>query len=192
MEDGGGCGAGGGYAARSPSRVGFGEEAGDLAPAGSFAGLARFADQDDEEIESVTSGAHAAVRSRTGEVAEGSQELKENGGGIGFCVRGKTANGEAGQTVECGAGQCSWWGRGGPGWKDHRWLRLFFGVGFLEFVVFLRLFLLLRKREPPPGRESLLRGVWRVLARPPGGPGKQAALYAVVLWRRVSAACGKG
>src|ERR1700692_4868067 len=41
-------------------------------------------------------------------------------------------------------------------------------------------------------RNCHLRWVWRVLARPPGGPGKQAALYAVVVWQRVLAACGKG
>jgi hypothetical protein len=40
--------------------------------------------------------------------------------------------------------QCRRWGRGGSEWKNDRWLRLSFGVGFLEFVVFLLLFLLLR------------------------------------------------
>jgi hypothetical protein len=35
-------------------------------------------------------------------------------------------------------------GGGGSEWKNDRWLRLSFGVGFLEFVVFLLLFLLLR------------------------------------------------
>src|ERR1700761_41910 len=89
VEDGGGCGAGGGYAARRPERAGFGEEAGDLAPAGSFAGLARFADEDDEEIEAVTRGADAAMRGGADEVAEGSQELEENGSGIGLGMWGK-------------------------------------------------------------------------------------------------------
>jgi hypothetical protein len=45
--------------------------------------------------------------------------------------------------------QCRRWGRRGSGWKDHRGLRLFFGVGFLEFVVFLLLFLLLRNVDLP-------------------------------------------
>ena len=100
MEDAVGCGAGGGDAARGPARVDFGEETGDLAPAGSFAGLARFADQDDEEIEAVTGGADAAVRGGADEVAEGGQELEEDGSGIGFGVRGKAADGETGKTVE--------------------------------------------------------------------------------------------
>jgi hypothetical protein len=62
MNDGVGCGAGGGYAARNPIRVGFAEEASDLTPAGSFAGLAGFAHQYDEEVEAVTSGADCAMR----------------------------------------------------------------------------------------------------------------------------------
>jgi hypothetical protein len=49
--------------------------------------------------------------------------------------------------MESRAGQRGRRGRGGSGWKDHRSLRVFAGVGFLEFVVFLPLFLLLRKRE---------------------------------------------
>jgi hypothetical protein len=147
VEDGAGCGAGGSHAARRPERVGFGEEAGDLAPAGSFAGLARFADENDEEIEAVTGGTDAAVRGGTDEVAEGRQELEEDGGGIGLSMWGKCTDEETGYTVEGGGVQCGWWGHGGSGWKNHRWLRFFFGVGFLEFVVFLRLFVLLRKRE---------------------------------------------
>jgi hypothetical protein len=82
MEDGAGCGAGGGHATRRPEWVGFGEEAGDLAPAGPFAGLTRFADENDEEIEAVTRGTDAAVRGGADEVAEGSQELEEDGGGM--------------------------------------------------------------------------------------------------------------
>ena len=100
MSDAVGCGAGGGYAARDPSRVGFVEEAGDLTPAGSFAGLAGFADQDDEEVEAVTGGSHGAMRRGADEVAEGGEELEEDGSGIGFGVRGKTADGKAGKTVE--------------------------------------------------------------------------------------------
>ena len=107
-----GCGAGGGYAARRPERVGFGEEAGDLAPAGPFAGLARFADEDDEEIEAVARGTDAAVRGGADEVAEGGQELEEDGGGIGLGVRGEGADEETGDTVESRAVQRRWWGRG--------------------------------------------------------------------------------
>ncbi len=57
-----GGGAGGGDAARDPEGVYFGEEAGDLTPAGSFTGFAGFADQDDEEVEAVTGGTDGAVR----------------------------------------------------------------------------------------------------------------------------------
>ncbi len=116
MEDAVGCEAGGGDAARSPTRVDFGEETRDLAPAGSFAGLARFADQDDEEIEAVAGGAHAAVRCVADEVAEGGQELEENGGGIGFGVRGKAADDETGKTVEGGFAEYGMLGRGGRLW----------------------------------------------------------------------------
>jgi hypothetical protein len=84
------------------------------------------------------------VRGGADEVAEGRQELEEDGGGIGLSMWGKCTDEETGNTVEGRAVQCRRWGRGGSGWKDHRWLRLFFGVGFLEFVVFLPLFLLLR------------------------------------------------
>ena len=86
-------------AAPGPETIDFGEEAGDLPPACSFAGLARFADQYDEEIEAVTGGAHDAVGRGAGEVAEGGQELQEDGSGIGFGVRGKATDGEAGKTV---------------------------------------------------------------------------------------------
>ena len=94
-----GCGAGGGDAAPGPQTVGFGEEAGELAPACSFAGLARFADQYDEEIEAVTGGSHDAVGRGADEVAKGGQELQEDGSGIGFGVRREATDGEAGKTV---------------------------------------------------------------------------------------------
>ena len=100
VDDAIGCGAGGSYAARDPTRVGFVEEAGDLTPAGSFAGLAGFADQYDEEVEAVTGGSDGAMRRGADQVAEGSEELQEDGSGIGFGVRGKSADGKAGKTVE--------------------------------------------------------------------------------------------
>jgi len=98
-------------------RVGFGEEAGDLAPAGPFAGLARFADENDEEIEAVTRGPDAAVQGGADEAAEGRQELEEDGGGIGLSMWGKCTDEETGNTVESRAGQCRRWGRGLSGWK---------------------------------------------------------------------------
>ena len=100
MEDGAGCGASGGDAACGPERVCFGEEAGDLAPAGSFAGLARFADEDNEEIETVARGTDTTVRDRADEVSEGSQELKEDGGRVGFGVWGEATNDATGDTLE--------------------------------------------------------------------------------------------
>jgi hypothetical protein len=140
MEDAVGCGARGGDAARGPTRVGLGEEAGDLAPASSFAGLARFADQDDEEIEAVTGGAHEAVGRGADEVAEGGQELQEDGSGIGFGVRRKATDGETGKTVEGVVGQCGWWGRRGSGWQGERRLGILVGIGFLGVVAFLLFF----------------------------------------------------
>ncbi len=98
-------GARGRYAARDPTRVGFVEEVGDLTPAGSFAGLAGFAGQYDEEIEAVTGGAGHAVRRRAGHVAEGGEEMQEVGRGIGFRVQRKTADSKARQAVEGGFGE---------------------------------------------------------------------------------------
>ncbi len=51
-----------------------------------------------------------AVRRGADEVAEGGQELQEDGSGIGFGVRGKATDGEAGKTVEGRIGES---GRGG-------------------------------------------------------------------------------
>jgi hypothetical protein len=99
-------------AMRGPAWVDFCEEAGDLAPAGSFAGLAGFADQDDEEIEAVAGGADAAVKRGADEIAEGGEELQQDGGGIGFSVRGKAADDEAGKSVEGGIGERRRRGRG--------------------------------------------------------------------------------
>ena len=128
MEDAVRCGAGGGDASCGPDGVGIGEEAGDLAPAGSFAGLAGFADQDNEEIEAVTCGAYAAVRDGADEVAEGRQELEEHGSGMGFGVRGKAADGETGEAVERRVGEFQRRGRGGAGGKVRVGAGVFDGV----------------------------------------------------------------
>ncbi len=68
----------------------------------------------------MTGGSHDAVRRGAGEVAEGSQELQEDGRGIGFGVRGEATDGEAGKAVESRIGQC---------WRSNslRW-----GSGFLD------------------------------------------------------------
>jgi hypothetical protein len=159
MEDGSRCGASGGDATCRPERVCFGEEAGDLAPAGSLAGLARFADEDNEEIETVARGTDTAVRDWADEVAEGSQELEEDGGRVSFRVWGEAANDATRDTVESRDGKRGRWGRGGCEWKRDRRLGVFAGVrvigvrvleslGFLLlfFQLFLLLFLLLRER----------------------------------------------
>jgi hypothetical protein len=99
-------GAGGGDAARRPERVCFGEEARDLAPTRTFAGLARFADEDNEEIKTVARGTDKAVRGGADEVAEGGQELEEDGGRIGFGVWGEAADDATCDTVESRCGQC--------------------------------------------------------------------------------------
>jgi hypothetical protein len=99
-------------AVRGPAWVDFCEEGGDLAPAGSFASLTGFADQDDEEIEAVTGGADAAVKRRADEIAEGGEELQQDSGGISFGVRSKAAHDEAGKAVEGWIGECRRRGRG--------------------------------------------------------------------------------
>ena len=81
MEDASRCGASGGDAARGPERVRFGEEAGDLTPTGPFAGLARFADENNEEIETVAGGTDTAVRGWADEVAEGGQNWRRTAAG---------------------------------------------------------------------------------------------------------------
>ena len=61
-----------------PSSPGLGVSV-DLTPARSFAGFAGFADQDDEEVEAVTGGADRAVRRGAEDVAEGGEDLQEDG-----------------------------------------------------------------------------------------------------------------
>jgi hypothetical protein len=100
MDEADGCRAGGGDAAGDPKVVGFREEAGDLAPAGSLAGLAGFAYQDDEEVKAVTGGLNRTVRAGPNEVAESGEELQENRGWIGFGVRRDGADNRSGETVE--------------------------------------------------------------------------------------------
>jgi hypothetical protein len=95
-----------------PAAVCFGEEAGDLAPAGPFAGLARFTGEDKEEIETVARGTDTAVRRWANDVAEGSQELEEDGRRVGFSVWGEATNDAASDTVESRDGYCEWWGCG--------------------------------------------------------------------------------
>jgi hypothetical protein len=105
--------AGGDNAVGVPAGIGFGEEASDLTPAGSFAGFTGFSDQDDEQIETVTGGADEGVGGRSDKVSEGGEQLKENGDGIGFGMGREAADDVAGQTVESWFGQCGQGGIGG-------------------------------------------------------------------------------
>ena len=159
MEDAVRSGASRRHAARDPTRVGFGEEAGDLTPAGSFAGLAGLADQYDEEIEAVTGRAGHAVRPRAGHVAEGGKELQKDGRGIGFGVQREALDSEAGQAVQGGFRESGRCGRA-----------RFFEVGERVLGWGLR-------------RRPVLLTAWR-LART-GRSARQAALRGAVRWRRV-------
>lgn len=100
MKDAVGSRAGGVYAARDPERIGLVEEVGDRTPAASFAGLAGFTDQYNEEIKAVTGGADHAMRCRANHVAEGGKELQQDGHGIGIDRQREGADGEPGKTVE--------------------------------------------------------------------------------------------
>ena len=51
------------------------------------------------------------MRRGADQVAEGSEELQEDGSGIGFGVRGKTTDYKAGKTVE------GWFGQRGRSWR---------------------------------------------------------------------------
>jgi hypothetical protein len=100
VEDGAGCGASGGDAACRPEWVCFGEEGGDLAPAGSFASLAGFADEDHEEIEPVARGTDTAVKGRPDEIAKRGQELEKDGGQVSLGMRGEAIHDATRDTVE--------------------------------------------------------------------------------------------
>jgi hypothetical protein len=57
-----------------------------MTPAGSLAGFAGVADEDDKEVQIVACGFDHAVRRRAGHIAKGGEKLEENGGGIGLGV----------------------------------------------------------------------------------------------------------
>jgi hypothetical protein len=73
--------------------IDFSEEAADLVPACSLAGLAGFADQHHEKVETVPGSIDHAVGSGASGIAEGGQKLEENGGGWSLGVRGQGAYG---------------------------------------------------------------------------------------------------
>ena len=78
----------------------FREEALDVAPTGALAGLAGLADEHHEEIEAMVCGADEAVRARSCCVAEGGQELEENGRRIRLSVGRKRTDDLTGKTVQ--------------------------------------------------------------------------------------------
>jgi hypothetical protein len=107
-----------------PGVVDFSEEAADLVPAGSLAGLAGFADQHHEKVETMAGGIDHAVGRGTNGVAERGQQLEEDGGGMGLAVRGQGAYGQPRGAVECGIAED--WIRGRTGlWRcGGRWVVL--------------------------------------------------------------------
>jgi hypothetical protein len=60
-------------------------------------------------------GIHHAVGRGTNGIAERGQQLEEDGGGMGFAVRGQAAHGQPRDAVECGIADD--WIRGRTGWR---------------------------------------------------------------------------
>ncbi len=92
----------GGDAIGDPGLVDFSEEAADLVPACSLAGLAGLADQHHEKVETMAGSIDHAVGRGTNGIAECGQQLEEDGGRMSFCVWGQAAYGQPGDAVECG------------------------------------------------------------------------------------------
>src|SRR5580704_15088280 len=102
-----------------PRAIDFREEAADLVPACSLARLAGFADQHDEKVESMAGSIDHAVGRGTNGIAERGQQLEEDGGGMGFAVRGQAAYGQPRDSVKCGIAED--WIRGRTGrWRGAR------------------------------------------------------------------------
>jgi hypothetical protein len=92
--------ASGGDTFGDPRAIDFREEAADLVPARSLAGLAGLADQDHEKVETMAGGINHAVGRGTNGIAERGQQLEEDGGGMGLGVRGQGAYGHPRDAVE--------------------------------------------------------------------------------------------
>jgi hypothetical protein len=105
--------ASGGDAFGDPGLVDFSEEVADLVPACSLAGLAGFADQHHEKVETMAGSIDHAVGCGTNGIAERGQQLEEDGGGMGFAVWGQAAYGQPRDAVECGIAED--WIRGRTG-----------------------------------------------------------------------------
>jgi hypothetical protein len=102
IDKGSGRQASGGDAFGDPGMIDFSEEAADLVPACPFAGLAGLADQHDEKVETMAGSIDHAVGRGTDGIAEGGQQLEEDGGWMGLGVRGQGAYSHPGDAVECG------------------------------------------------------------------------------------------
>jgi len=100
VDQAGGAQASGGDAGVDPVLIHFSEQALDLVPTGALAGLTGLADQHHEEIEAMARGTDKTVRAGSGCVAEGGQELEEDGSGMSLSVRSKCADDLAGKAVQ--------------------------------------------------------------------------------------------
>src|ERR1700735_4519916 len=134
IDKGGGRQASGGDAFGDPGMINFGEEAADLVPACPLASLAGFADQHHEKVETMAGGIDHAVGRGTNGIAEGGQQLEEDGGGMGFAVRGQAAYDQPRDAVECGVAED--WTRGRNGRRRCGRRR-----GYLYLFLFLELLL---------------------------------------------------
>jgi hypothetical protein len=115
--------ASGGDPGGKPGVVDFGEETGDLTPAGALTGFAGIAYEHDVEVQTVAGGIDHAVGSAADQVAEDGQKLEKNGGRVGLGVRSDGADGESRETVKGGFAQLwshRWAGRGCFLWR--RWV----------------------------------------------------------------------
>jgi hypothetical protein len=119
IDKGSGRQASGGDAFGDPGMIDLSEEAADLVPACPLAGLAGFADQHHEKIETMAGSIDHAVGRGTNAIAERGQQLEEDGGGMGLGVRGQGAYGHPRDAVECGFAEG--WIRGRTGrWRCAR------------------------------------------------------------------------
>jgi hypothetical protein len=114
--------------------IDFSEEAADLVPTCPLAGLAGFADQHHEKVETMAGSIDHAVGRGTNGIAEGGQQLEEDGGGMGFAVRGQAAYDQPRDAVECGVAENWAWGRNGRRRCGRR-------RGYLYLFLFLELLL---------------------------------------------------
>ena len=115
IDKGDGRQAGSGDTFGDPGMIDFGEETADLVPTCPLAGLAGFADQHHEKVETMAGSIDHAVGRGTNGIAERGQQLEEDGGGMGLAVRSQTAYGQPRDTVECGIAEN--WIRGRTGWR---------------------------------------------------------------------------